>query len=194
MRWRTITGLLLLGVLIVWLWGGVGIRGPWKAQVVDAETGQPLEGVVVLAWWTKNFWLIGLHGDIGGGDSQEVVTGKDGQFTIASRRLFTFNPLIALRGPEFAIFKSSYGEWHFQGYEREVVKKGLPYEERDTWINHKWGQFEGKGVIIELPPLKTQEGRRKFFGTIIRPDLPSERMNNLNIALENERAYLTQGR
>ena len=27
--------------------------GPWNARVVDAETGQPLEGVVVLAYWIK---------------------------------------------------------------------------------------------------------------------------------------------
>jgi hypothetical protein len=29
--------------------------GPWRAQVVDAETGQPLEGVAVIAVWQRGF-------------------------------------------------------------------------------------------------------------------------------------------
>jgi hypothetical protein len=35
--------------------------GSWRGQVVDAETGQPLEGVVVLAM----FWLRGARFSFG---------------------------------------------------------------------------------------------------------------------------------
>src|SRR5258705_13124709 len=58
--------------------------GPWQAQVVSANSQQPLEGVVVLAWWTR-------HGRSLGGlseehrHSQEAPTDKDRGFPMDLR-------------------------------------------------------------------------------------------------------------
>ena len=40
--------------------------GPWKGQVVDKETGKPLEGVVVLARWEKRY--TSFVGEMGGNE------------------------------------------------------------------------------------------------------------------------------
>ncbi len=57
--------------------------GPWKGQVVDKETGKPLEGVVVLARWERRY--TSFVGEMGGNeyyDSEEVVTDAEGRFVI----------------------------------------------------------------------------------------------------------------
>ena len=82
--------------------------GPWQAQVVSAETKQPLEGVVVLAWWTRHVRSFGGPSEEYR-DSQEVLTDKDGRFSIDSRWFFSLNPLVFFRGPFFAMFKSGMG-------------------------------------------------------------------------------------
>src|SRR5437870_8949415 len=90
--------------------------GPWHAQVVGAETKQPLEGVVVLAWWTKHVRSFGGPSEEYR-DSQEALTDKNGRFTIAARWFFSLNPLVFFRGPSFAFFKSGYGEDRWPGHE-----------------------------------------------------------------------------
>jgi len=43
--------------------GGAAAAGPWRATIVDAETGKPLEGVVVVAAFAKyTKGLAGLAG------------------------------------------------------------------------------------------------------------------------------------
>src|SRR5437867_12742423 len=67
--------------------------GPWQAQAVSAETRQPLEGVVVLAWWTRHVRSFGGPSEEYR-DSQEVPTDRDGRFKIDSRWFFSPNPLV----------------------------------------------------------------------------------------------------
>src|SRR5262249_23048450 len=83
-------------------------QGPWRGQVVDRETRQPLEGVVVAAVWNKRYGSVG--GWAGGGyfASEEVVSGPDGRFTIQSLKKPLLDPFAILEGPEFYIFKGGY--------------------------------------------------------------------------------------
>src|SRR5499433_1207990 len=103
--------LLLLGAQ-----PAVEAAGPWQAQVVRADTKQPLEGVVVLAWWTRHVRSFGGPSE-DYRDSQEVLTDKDGCFTIESRWFFSLNPLVFFRGPFFEMFKPGYGRFAWPGYE-----------------------------------------------------------------------------
>jgi hypothetical protein len=164
--------------------------GPWKAQVVDAGTGKPLEGVVVLAYWLK--YTETIAGTAGGEfyDAEEVITGQDGRFVIQARSTWTLNPFRTIKGPEFVIFKPGYGRWRFLGSEKwpsDVV-------DRKEQVKRAWEQFQSEGVVIELPRLKTREERLKFYSAVTWSLVPEEQTKRLREALDDERVYLGLGR
>lgn len=162
-------------------------KGPWRAQIVDAETKRPLEDVVVLAIWNERFGSVG--GLAGGGyfDSEEVVTGADGKFTIR-RHKTSFNPFNVIVGPEFYIFKPSYGRWLFQG------AKDWPEaaEERSKRVDEAWAKFNGAGAVLEMPPLRTKEERLRSLDRFALPsgDVPASRFQKLFDTVNDERLHL----
>ncbi len=97
---------LLLSVLLVTggCRGGAAQWGPFRGQVVDAETGRPISGAhVMVAWerdnpnpvhWTQSFY-----------DAREAVTGASGRFEIPRERRFW---TVLIRGPRFAAFAPGY--------------------------------------------------------------------------------------
>ena len=112
-RW-TIVGLLILVLVLVgfstcvWappVYWGEAIRG----HVVDAETGEPLEGVVIVADWKL---LAGGYGHGGHLDSlvvQETLTDKNGEFAFPQwgpklRPSFTMLD----KAPWLILFKSGF--------------------------------------------------------------------------------------
>lgn len=122
--------------------------GPWKARVVDAETRQPLQGVVIVAVWKR---YVPSWGSFSYVDSIEEVSGGDGQFVIPERNLSAADPPLIMDEPDFYLFKPGYGDWRFQGEEGwlklDATEKRKHYQEAGR-------QFETQGVIMEMPPLK----------------------------------------
>jgi hypothetical protein len=161
--------------------------GPWRAQVVDAETGQPLAGVVVLAaWWLRSPGAVHERREFY--EAHEVVTDDDGRFLVPSVPTIPPNPFARIQGPDLKIFKSGYGQWQFRGEPPILVSDVM---ERNAWLEQAWRRFEGDGVVIELPPLKTREERRGFRGqSRPAPDFPRERAPALMRALEEEDYWL----
>lgn len=171
----SITILFLLAVEVL----PAAASGPWLAQIMDAETKQPLEGVVVLAVWTKHVRSFGgasseYH------DSEEVLSDKDGRFTIAARSFFSLNPLVFFRGPEFLIFKPGYGRW--DQYARYPIASG-------TKGRYEYDLLSQDDIVVDLPPLRSLEERRQYIGRVgvgFDP-LPSEKTPLLNKAIREER-------
>lgn len=139
----------------------------WKGQIVDAETEQPLGGVVILVYWMR---YDPSPGGWAGGEfvgSEEVVTGADGRFAIPMRKSYTI-PLVTKVSREIVIFKPGYGQWRI-----------------------RLGADANEDTVIELPPLKSREDRLKFYRTLSwSGDVPPERMKHLREAEKMERAYL----
>jgi len=162
--------------------------GPWKAQVVDAETKQPLQGVVVVAVWKKYLPVEGTVGVFEYVDSIEEVTGGDGRFVIPER-IFSNADRVILKEPDFYLFKPGYGQWRFQGEEGwsklDTAERRKSYEEAGR-------QFESKGAVIEVPPLKTRDERLNFYQSPWRlPNIvPPEKIKRWTDAQEAERKYL----
>lgn len=132
--------------------------GPWKGQVVDLETKQPLQGVVVLAVWHK-YWpdWDGLPA-FGYVASEQVITDKDGQFTIKARSFIPSDPIV-LEEPEFHFFKPGYERRRFQGDKGSLM---LDVRERKLLYQEAGRHLEDKGVVIELLPHKTWEERLQY--------------------------------
>jgi hypothetical protein len=146
---------MLAGALAQSRPGAAEAAGPWQAQVVSAETKQPLDGVVVLAWWTRHVRSFGGPSEEYR-DSQELLTDKDGRFTIESRWFFSLNPLVFFRGPFVAMFKPGYGRFVWPGYET------LPREKREQ-LSMAARLLLLDGIVLELPKLESAEQRKEYL-------------------------------
>jgi hypothetical protein len=161
--------------------------GPWQAQVVSAETKQPLEDVVVLAWWTRHVRSFGGPSEEYR-DSQEVLTDKDGCFTVESRWFFSLNPLVFYRGPFFAMFKGGHGRFGWPGYQGS---EQWPKEKRDA-LRTAAQLLELEGIVLEMPRLESIEQRREYLGRLEGSYLvvPIEQRPLLQNAIVEERRAL----
>jgi len=169
--------------------GPAQAAGPWRAQVVDAETGQPLEGVVVLAYWLKRYSTLGGWAGAEYYASEEVVTDAEGRFVIQARSTFTFNPFAEIGDAEFLMFKPGYGQWRFQG-EKDWPRDAYSAHERQALVTEAWERFTGAGAVIELPPLKTRKERLEFLGRVSwAPVLPLEATKKMEKLIDQERTY-----
>lgn len=72
--------------------------------VVDAETGKPIEGAVVLVEWTKTHGF--GHTYTESYKVVEAITDKDGKATIAG----TFSPTVNV--PHVTVYKKGYVAWN----------------------------------------------------------------------------------
>jgi len=149
----------LIGLLVVLgLAARADAAGPWQAQVVDAETKQPLEGIVVLAWWTRHVRSFGGYSE-DYRDSQEVLTGKDGRFTIEPRWFFSLNPLVFFRGPFVAMFKPGYGDYEWPGYRGSET---WPKEKREA-LRTEAQLLLLEGIVLEMPLLVSVGQREEYL-------------------------------
>jgi hypothetical protein len=181
----------LIGLLVVLgLAARADAAGPWQAQVVDAETKQPLEGIVVLAWWTRHVRSFGGYSE-DYRDSQEVLTDKDGRFRIESRGFFSLNPLVFFRGPFVATFKPSYGDYSWPGYKGS---ESWLKEERDA-LSTAAKLLQLEGIVLEMRALSSADERREYLKRIeVRVvGVPLDRRPLMHKAIMDERRALGYG-
>ena len=95
--------LMGFAVLFLLLLVGTGCAGTLKGQVLDAQTGQPIEGAVVLGVWTKYSGLPGLqYGELAG--VKETETDVDGRFVLETAGSLGAEEAVT-------IYKSGYVAW-----------------------------------------------------------------------------------
>jgi hypothetical protein len=145
--------------------------GPYKGKVIDADTGEPIEGVVVLGVWYKAHWSPAgaTHTFY---DAKETVTDRNGDFKISGMGIEVFSNVEPMN---FLIFKAGYeylgmGPW-----------KGLKVGYRLSKIV-KW---EGKRAIIPIRKLSLEESRKQ--GTPSRPNIPIEEMRLMTQEINKSR-------
>lgn len=159
--------------------------GPWRAQIVDGESGQPLDGVVVVFVFLKyHKGLIATSGYEEYYAADEALTGPDGRFEIPARMLWNPIRIFTEIRVEITFFKPGYG----RGRYREAPQQ---QEERRELLDRQI--LERDDVIVELPLLKTREERLKFYDSLsawMYPRVPSDRVPRFLEADTRERAYL----
>lgn len=104
-----------------------------RGTIVDAETGQPIEGAVVLATWRVSKMHLAL-GDIGAGTERnlvrvEVVTDKEGNYLIPAWGPKLVSPLegMGVGDSRLYIFKSGYWEKRLSNIEPEILDRSRNY-------------------------------------------------------------------
>jgi DNA-binding beta-propeller fold protein YncE len=160
---------------------------------VDADTRAPLDGVAVLAVWSRHVQghppiPLGF-GEAGYFASDEALSGADGWFTIPSRVLF--NPSLALKvvGPELSLFKAGYGGWRFGPGGVETLAAGgviemRPLRSREERLRYLAGRGGAGAAGGDGQPWRELEGPGNPTG------IPYERAQRFEAAVNAERALV----
>lgn len=146
----------------------VRFDGPYKGKIVDAETREPIEGVVVLGvWYTAQFSPAGSTHRFY--DASETVTDKNGEFRMSGkgpRVLSNLEPI------NITVFKTGY-EYFRAPWESLQEAKSL--KEIIKW--------EGDKVIMPLRKLTMTERKNRIVST---PNIPYKKMQLLTREVNKE--------
>ncbi|BBO72160.1 hypothetical protein DSCA_60900 [Desulfosarcina alkanivorans] len=94
--------------------------GPYFGKVIDADTGEPIEGACVAGIWEiENFMLIASMYHFA--NATETVTDADGEFTIPLTFAFTLWPMSGLDEMDLVVFKPGYDS-HPPAIQRKMEK------------------------------------------------------------------------
>ncbi len=149
----------IVSMLVIFVTSGcLRYEGINRGKVIDEATGEPIEGVVILAVWYKGQPTIAgtKHKFY---DATEVVTDKDGEFSIKGMGLKLDRPGIPF--PGFA---------DIENMQIFIFKAGYTYYHIVNWNEFKRGmRVKNDKLIIHLKKL-TMEERRKQGS----PDFPTE--------------------
>jgi hypothetical protein len=152
----------------------VRIDGPYEGWVIDTNTKQPVEGVIVHGDWYK------VWGTPGGAssewyDSVETVTDKDGAFKLPGKGLLLLTSIDELH---LTIFKAGYKQWPPNSWSG---LKGKWPEDEVTWV--------GNIPIFKLIRLTIDERRKRG---VEHPGSPSSKQRLL--ILESNKEMIETGR
>jgi hypothetical protein len=134
--------------------------GPWRGRVIDAGSGQPIEGAVVVTYWPRAVRGLGIHDQLGGGLAREAVTVPDGRFFIPARPTATLNPFVYLKYTLFVVFKPGYGSWRFRG------PSGWKKIDSASLASRYVGPVAAEGFVLELVRLETPAERNRFMSDL----------------------------
>jgi hypothetical protein len=171
---RALARFILLTTLMISVFGCASLirhDGDYRGRVVDADTQQPLEGVVVLGTWSE------LHPNLAGGshtfyDARETVTDRNGDFSIPGQGLLFFSNIEPM---SVMIFKSGYSCIDSVAWPSLTLSSY--YRDRIKW--------EGDKAIFPLKRLTLEERKRQ--GSPSRPSAPIERMKLMTEEISKDR-------
>ncbi len=186
---------LILNLFLVSSCHPARIDGPYQGRIIDADTRQPIEGVVVLGVWYKEY-PFGATGGSEFYDAEETLTDKNGDFEIKGQGLLVlsfidemnvlifkagyeyigFGPWVSLKGQGFKEYKTSYDPVT----KTKVTAPVFDPKERVHW--------EGDKAIIPLKKLTIDEMRKS--GLPSRPPIPVEKMKLLTSEINKARVML----
>ncbi len=167
---KIIGAVLSMFVILVYGCGPLAsYEGEHKGRVVDAETGEPLVGVVVLGIWQTETPTPGgavhhFH------DARETLTDKNGEFSLHGVGIRLLSNLLPM---DVLLLKTGYEE--MGPMERDALKEG-PYSVRIKW--------DGERAIIPLKRLTMEERKKRLFDKL---DIPDEKQRLLIREVNKER-------
>ncbi|HAG49758.1 MAG TPA: hypothetical protein DCL42_00270 [Deltaproteobacteria bacterium] len=147
--------------------------GPFQGKILDAETKEPIEGVVVLIEWCQ-YRLSSLFENTIFYDAQETLTDKNGEFYISG--IWIVNPWTRLMVvADVIIYKSGYGTV-------DGIDLHGPWK---SFLEREWGAPKGTYIlkvengkpVIILEKVTDVEERRKNIPS--EPSVPDGKYHQL---------------
>jgi hypothetical protein len=146
-------------------------------RVIDAETREPLEGVVVLGYWYRI-----IHGPGGGHqkyyDAEETVTDNKGEFRIKGMGLKVFSNV-----DEMFVLVFKAGCEGLSGIPWSTLREGMILSKKITW--------ERKRAIIPIRKM-TDEEKSRAITPGGAEKVPKEKMKKLIEEWEKHSSDLLQ--
>lgn len=145
-------------------------EGTYQGRIIDADTGAPVEGVVVLGTWFR------VYPNVAGAshefyDARETVTNKNGEFSIPGMGLKLFSNVEEM---DVLIFKS--------GYEYLGTMPWITLRRDSTMLQKvKW---ENDRAVIALKKLTMKERKDRLFD---KENIPNEKQLLLIKEINKER-------
>src|SRR4030067_756890 len=182
--WTFLIGLIMIACCHVN--AHAGKFGPFEGSIVDAETKEPIEGVVVLFEWLQSR----LFGNAIFIDVQEALTDKDGKFYIPG--IWVLQPWRRLNtAASVFIYKSGYGS--------TSAAMGQMSGLWDALLEIEWGAQKGTFIwklendkpVLMLKKLTMEE--RKKYGTPGTGNIPHEKKKLLIQEINKERTFFKLG-
>ena len=143
----------------------------FSGRVIDAETKEPIEGAVVVAYWKSERPSI-LGEDTRLEDVKETLTDKNGNWSIAGKKgrssppvpffIFIIATVRYTREPQFIVFKPGYCSWPKGFFIIDACKGKMKPEGNDEIA---------EGKTLELPKLTNRADR--LAAQMISPLYPS---------------------
>ena len=171
------TGVVILGLILLFLFVVVyppRYEGTYHGQVVEAETGVPIAGAVVLGVWDRESLTVA-----GGVDrfykAREVLTDANGDFTLPGMGPLIMSNIVPAN---IVIFKAGYeylGPYYWETLTiDEIVRKRV--------------RWEGEKAIISLKKLTLEERKKQSTG--LAGSFPQEKQKLLIRELNKESVEL----
>lgn len=142
-----------------------GEFGPFQGKIVDADTKEPIEGVVVLIEWREtHFWAGSTFID-----AQETLTDKDGKFYIPG--IWVLNPWKRLNIRSILIiYKSGYGTPSGMGiYDRAAEV----FRDDGRQGDYIW-KFEHGNPVFVLKKMTVEERKKRLISDPAAGSTPDE--------------------
>ena len=192
-HFRKILIAALIAGILAWMFPGwlVYYKPAFRGRVLDSETGEPIEGAVVVAQYYSHP-IFTIHG--GGAEIirvRETLTDKNGEFHIIPY-VRLINPNSTEFDTEFVIFKAGYGSYpNYQTSPHLIPEQELFFSENFGIRGEvkDWGKTEQVTFgVVRLPRLKTWEERRK--SSAISISFPENKWSLLKKTLKKEDEWL----
>jgi hypothetical protein len=132
----------------------------FHGRVIDADTKEPIEGAVVVAYWYKARTTLLGEEDVTLKDVKEALTDKNGQWAVTGPKgrehdvfpyFSTITGIYYTQPPLFIVFKPGYCSWP-EGFSIDACKSKIKPEGSGRVT---------EGKTIELPKLTNREDRLK---------------------------------
>lgn len=162
---QALRAIAVLFLLILLSFGQV--REAWgddyHGQVVDAETGKPIEGAVVVVEWHKKP-RVAIGGINYFHNAREALTDADGKFVLDSSPGIDWNPFTYVQEPRIIVFYPGYRPFTPANPQDVGIKGGLS----------EIAQAFEQGVTVKLTKLASEKELRYFtskggFGPVMAP-------------------------
>lgn len=156
-------------------------EGSFHGRVIDAETKEPLEGVVVVALYN-----VREYGPGGSGadavDAKEAVSDKNGDFSISPKVYFSLYPFATGWTTEFKVYKPGYAGFPYWTIVRQT-------DQMEARTKSQEEEMMKQGAVIKLQKVHTRDERLKaMWGRPIR--IPDGKMPKLLELMNKEEINL----